>query len=68
MADSDILNETLQEVHMTRILGMAAALLGMSTALMAAGAAAPEIDASTGVAAATLLLGGILVIRGRRKK
>jgi hypothetical protein len=53
---------------MTRILGMAATLLGVSTALLAAGAAAPEIDASTGVATATLLLGGILVIRGRRKK
>lgn len=53
---------------MTKVAGFAAVLLGMSTMLWAADVSAPEIDATTGAAAVALLLGGILVIRGRRKK
>jgi hypothetical protein len=40
-------------------------LLGTSTALLAA---VPEIDASTGSSALALLIGGLVVMRARRKK
>ncbi len=53
---------------MTKLIGLTAMLMGMATALMAAGAAVPEIDGSTTVAAVALLAGGALVIRARRKK
>ena len=53
---------------MSRLLGLATLLTGMATALMAAGAAVPEIDGSTAVAAVVLVAGGVLVIRARRKK
>jgi hypothetical protein len=53
---------------MTKLLGLAVVLMGMATALTAAGAVAPEIDGSTTVAALALLAGGVLVIRARRKK
>jgi hypothetical protein len=53
---------------MAKLLGLATVLMGMATALMAAGAAVPEIDGSTTVAAVALVAGGILVIRARRKK
>jgi hypothetical protein len=51
-------------------------LLGLTTLLMAATGFAlagnvspsPEIDASTGVAALTLLSGGLLILRARRHK
>ncbi len=50
-----------------RLLGLMTVLLGLGTTLMA-GITAPEIDGSTGAAALTLLAGGVLVLRGRRKK
>lgn len=52
---------------MTKLFGMMVVLAGMATALMA-GNPAPEVDASTGAAALALLAGGVLVLRGRRKK
>jgi hypothetical protein len=52
---------------MMKLLGLTIALAGMATALMA-GITAPEIDASAGAAALALLAGGVLVLRGRRKK
>jgi hypothetical protein len=52
---------------MIKFLGMAVIFGGMASALMA-GLTAPEIDSSTGAAAIALLAGGVLVIRGRRKK
>ena len=52
---------------MNRIFGLAVMVVGLATVLMA-GNPTPEIDASTGVAAVALLAGGILVLRGRRKK
>ena len=54
---------------MQKILGMM--LLGAGTAAVAMAAlvtAVPEIDPSSGVAAASLLAGAVLVIRSRRKK
>ena len=52
---------------MTKFLGIAVIFSGMATALTA-GILTPEIDASTGTAALALLAGGVLVLRGRRKK
>ena len=53
---------------MAKLLGLAAVLMGTATALLAAGAAAPEIDGTTAVAAVALLAGSVVVIRARRKK
>lgn len=54
---------------MIKIAGIAALLVGMSMALMAIPPdPVPEIGASTSMSAVALLLGGVLVIRGRRKK
>jgi hypothetical protein len=52
---------------MNKVLGLAVLVMGMATALCA-GTTGPEIDASTGAAAVALLTGGLLVLRGRRKK
>jgi hypothetical protein len=52
---------------MMKFLGLTALLVGMATTIMA-GNPTPEIDASTGAAAFALLTGGVLVLRGRRKK
>ena len=52
---------------MTKLIAVAIITLGVGTALFA-GVTAPEIDASTGASAVALLAGGILVLRGRRKK
>jgi hypothetical protein len=53
---------------MTRLIGMAIVLATMATFAFAGAVRAPEIDASTGVAALGLLSGGLLVLRSRRKK
>ena len=50
-----------------KVFGIAVLMVGIATSLMA-GAGAPEVDASTGAAALALLTGGVLVLRGRRKK
>ena len=54
---------------MLRLLGLTALLMGVAGfALAGAVSQSPEIDASTGVAALTLLSGGLLILRARRKK
>ena len=52
-----------------KVLGMTIVLVGVAgSAFAGAVVAVPEIDGSTASAAAALLSGGILVLRGRRKK
>ena len=53
---------------MTRVIGIAILLASVATFAFAGFVAAPEIDASSGVAALGLLSGGLLVLRSRRKK
>jgi len=55
------------KINMAKMLGTMMVFAAMATAL-AAGTTTPEIDASTGAAAFALLTGGVLVLRGRRKK
>ncbi len=50
-----------------KILGTLVILLGTATFAMA-GFTAPEIDGNTAGAAVALVSGGLLVLRGRRKK
>jgi len=52
---------------MTRVIGITILLASLATFAFA-GTVAPEIDASSGVAALGLLSGGLLVLRSRRKK
>jgi hypothetical protein len=52
---------------MIRAIGMAV-LLASVASFAFAGTAAPEIDASAGVAAIGLLSGGLLVLRSRKKR
>lgn len=53
---------------MTRTIGMAMLLMGVAGNALAGLAPSPELDASSGVAAMTLLAGGLLVLRTRRRK
>jgi len=54
---------------MHKVVGLVLLIMGASSAVMAAGVIiSPEIDVSTGIAAVAILAGGILVLRGRRKK
>jgi hypothetical protein len=52
---------------MKKVLGFTMLLIGAASFAMA-GSGAPEIDPASGVAALALLSGGLLVLRGRRKK
>jgi hypothetical protein len=52
---------------MKKIVGLAMLLIGCA-GFAFAGNPTPEIDASSGVAAVTLLSGGLLVLRSRRKR
>jgi hypothetical protein len=52
---------------MNKITGFALLLVGMAVFASAAIPAAPEVDPATGIAALTLLSGGLLVLRARRK-
>jgi hypothetical protein len=54
--------------EMLRLLGLTALLMGVAGFVFAGIQTAPEIDASTGVAALTLLSGGLIVLRARRRK
>ena len=49
-------------------IGIVLLLVGLSTFALAGGVGAPEISPASGVAALALVSGGLLVIRGRRKK
>ena len=59
--------QTLGGASLNKGFGLTIMMLGLATALLA-GPGVPEIDGSTGMAAVALLAGGILVLRGRRKK
>jgi LPXTG-motif cell wall-anchored protein len=52
---------------MRKLLGFAMLMIG-AAGFASAGTIAPEIDPASGVAALALLSGGLLVLRGRRKK
>jgi len=51
-----------------RLLGITFLLAGVAGAAWAGGSIVPEIDANAGVAAVTLLAGGLLVLRSRRRR
>ena len=53
---------------MARLIGMALLLIGAASRAFAGLTITPEIDASTGIAAVTLVAGGMLVLRARRRK
>lgn len=51
-----------------KIVAACVVLLGASVAVYAVDAQAPEIDGSTAVSTIALVAGGLLVLRGRRKR
>jgi len=53
---------------MLRLLGLTTLLVGIAGFAFAGSSPSPEIDASTGAAALTLLSGGLLILRARRRK
>ncbi len=53
---------------MKTALGFTMLFVAATGTVFAGGTPAPEIDAATGVAAITLLSGGMLVLRSRRAK
>jgi hypothetical protein len=52
---------------MKKVFEVALILVGTACVALAGSVTAPEIDASAGVAAVTLLTGGLLVLRSRRR-
>ena len=52
---------------MARLIGTALLLIGAASHAFAGPVVTPEIDASTGIAAVTLVAGAMLVLRARRK-
>ena len=52
---------------MTKLAGLMLLIAGSAGFAFAGVIASPEIDASAGAAAITLLSGGLLVLRARRK-
>jgi LPXTG-motif cell wall-anchored protein len=55
-------------LSMQKIMGLAFLMIGASVSCMAGLSAVPEVDPASAVGALALLAGGLLVIRGRRKK
>jgi hypothetical protein len=55
-------------VKVTRLIGLTVLLMGVAGYALAGTPAVPEIDASSGAAAVALIAGGILVLKGRRRK
>lgn len=51
-----------------RTLGTALVMASVAGFALAGTGPAPEIDATSGVAALGLLAGGLLILRGRKKK
>jgi hypothetical protein len=43
-------------------------VMGCAGSAMASVVAVPEIDANTGLAALTIISGGLLILRGRRRR
>ena len=61
-------NSYQEEKRLTRLIGLSMLLMGAAVCAFAGISRVPEIDASSGVAAVTLLSGGLLVLRSRRRK
>ena len=53
---------------MNRILGLPLLFIGLAGYAVAGFSSAPEIDASSGITAVTLIAGGLAVLKGRRRK
>jgi hypothetical protein len=51
-----------------KLVGMMMLFVGISGSAFAGVVLAPEIDASSATAAVTLITGGLLVLRARRRK
>jgi hypothetical protein len=51
-----------------RIAGLMVLLVGVAGSAFAGSVLAPEIDGSSATAAISLVTGGLLVLRGRRRK
>lgn len=53
---------------MQKLLGLILLMVGASVTCLAGLTAVPEIDPASGAAAIAMLAGGLLVLRGRRKR
>ena len=53
---------------MHRLIALTALLMTTATYSLAGAVAGPEIDPTSGIAAVSLLTGGLLVLRARRRK
>ena len=53
---------------MSRVAGIAMLLAGVAGFALAGNPRVPEIDAASGAAALSLIAGGLLILRARRKK
>jgi LPXTG-motif cell wall-anchored protein len=53
---------------MMKLMAVSVLMAGLAGAVFAGGPVVPEIDGSSAVAAVALLSGGLLVLRGRRRK
>lgn len=53
---------------MAKVIGLGMLLLGVAGQMLAGQVTTPEIDPSSAVAAVTLLSGGLVVLRARRRK
>ena len=51
-----------------RVLGTAMVLMGVASTAFGLATPVPEIDGNSALAALALVSGGLLIIRGRRKK
>jgi hypothetical protein len=51
-----------------KLLGLGMILAGAASVAFASGVPVPEIDGTSAVSAVALISGGLLVIRGRRRK
>lgn len=53
---------------MAKFIGMAILLVSVGGTMLAGAGPTPEIDATSGAAAIGLLVGGLLVLRARKKR
>lgn len=53
---------------MNRLIGMSLLVIGAAGFAFASGPIAPEIDGSSASAALALISGGLVILRGRRRK
>jgi hypothetical protein len=64
----DCLRSCRWRKNMSRVAGIAMLLAGVAGFALAGNQRVPEIDAASGAAALSLIAGGLLVLRARRKK